>query len=437
MENFEIQDEEKRDMQVGIYMQMLAQDGARVDSKGWVKGIQKGIQGVEDMLTETNTVNVLRRRTLDEFLKGAKLTTEAGKYVGKRTLRIRPIARQVNRCSKWWSDCRQRHKRTSTPTAGQSSEFSASALEEKPTRCQTSWKQRQFWIDVVGSKAFYIFMLFTATVGIVDTILSAESSGLSTTQHSVYMAAKVFITIVFVLESIIKVIAYRLLGDKDPNVWPSPTTCWELFMTIVHVLAGLNFPYAAALLPLRACRIIYMVKRLRLMVEAFVRSLSAVWTALVLMAASFLAFGIVGMNLYSGLLWYCLGDLQLDRKECAAAGLPWVNRAANFDNIIESSISLFTVWSLQGWTTLWYWAMDVTYVDEAPAKDSGTLTAFVFFASFIMWNSLMLTNLFTSMLCDYFARKYFSTSLPMVTTCADCSCGVSCCNRVFWERLDD
>eukprot|EP01043_Picozoa_sp_COSAG02_P110854 COSAG02_NODE_46988_length_344_cov_1.061224_1_plen_99_part_10 len=99
-------------------------------------------------------------------------------------------------------------------------------------------------------------------------------------------------------------------------------------MTTVHILAGLNFPYAAALLPLRACRIIYMVQRLRLMVEAFVRSLSAVWTALVLMAASFLAFGIVGINLYSGLLWHCLGDLQLDRKECDAAGLPWVNRAA-------------------------------------------------------------------------------------------------------------
>ena len=75
------------------------------------------------------------------------------------------------------------------------------------------------------------------------------------------------------------------------------------------------------------------------------------------------------------------------------------------DNIISSSIAMFSVWSMQGWTTLWYWAMDATYVDEAPAKDYGTVTAFCFFASFIMWNSLMLTNLFTSMLCGVFARK--------------------------------
>ena len=72
MENFEIKDENKRDMQVGIYMQMLAQDATHAgDSKAWLNGVQKGIQGVEDMLAETSTINVLRRRTLDEFLKGA------------------------------------------------------------------------------------------------------------------------------------------------------------------------------------------------------------------------------------------------------------------------------------------------------------------------------------------------------------------------------
>ena len=101
-------------------------------------------------------------------------------------------------------------------------------------------------------------------------------------------------------------------------------------MTVVHMLALLDVPYAATVLPLRGIRLIYMVERLRLMVEAFVRSLSAVWTALVLMAASFLAFGIIGMNLYSGLLWHCVEALDRDRKECEAAGLTWGNRPFHF-----------------------------------------------------------------------------------------------------------
>lgn len=407
MENFEIGDQEKRDMQVGIYMQMLAQDRATEgDTKGWVSGIQKGIRGVEDMLTETSTISVLRRRTVDEFLRGAKLTKNAGSYIGKRGIsRIKPIARQVDRCSNWWQDCRKRQSRAMSSNGGELSPKASYLSGQFQSRSQHSSSERQFWIDVAGSKAFHRFMLLTLIVCLLDTVMSSESSGMSTMQHNLYMAAKVFVAITFVLESLIKLFAYRLLGDIDPTVWPSPTTTWELFMAVLHILALLNVPYVTTVLPLRVFRIVYMVKRLRLMFEAFLRSLSAVWTALVLMAASFLAFGIVGMNLYAGLLWHCVEALDLDRNDCEAAGLTWENRPFHFDNIVGSSIAMFSVWSLQGWTTLWYWAMDATEVDFAPEKDSGTVSAFVFFASFIMWNSLMLTNLFTSMLCDYFARE--------------------------------
>ena len=248
-------------------------------------------------------------------------------------------------------------------------------------------------------------MLFVTLAGLFDTVMSSESSTLSATQLIMLTAAKLVVPTAFVLECLVKFIGYRFLGDKDPRVWPSPTTAWELVIATVHVLANLNFPYMTAMLPLRALRIFYMVKRLRLMMDAFLRSLTAVWTALLLMAGSFLAFGIAGMNMYSGLLWHCVQDMQLNRKECEDSGLSWENRPFHFDDIVESSITLFSVWSLQGWTEIWYWAMDVTFVDEAPEKDYAALSAFIFFASFIMWNSLMLTNLFTSMLCDFFARK--------------------------------
>ena len=413
MENFEIQDEEKRDLQVGIYMQTIAQtnlgDG---NSKAWVNGIQKGIQGIESMLTETNTISILRRRTLDEFLRGAKLTTQAGKYVGRRSMRMKPIAKHTTRCSQWWTGCRQRHRRARTSQHGSSAlandwqqQMKLASSQSQQSGYWQSCMTRQFWSGVARSQIFSNVMLVATFGSLADTVLSSESSDMSTRQHTVYLAVKIFVSVAFVLECLVKQCAFRLLGEEDSNVWPSPTTSWELFMAVVHISAGLRFAYAEALLPLRVVRVLYMVKRLRLMVEAFIRSLSAVWTALVLMAASFLAFGIVGMNLYSGVLWHCAENLELDRRECEAAGKSWENRPVNFDNIISSSIAMFSVWSMQGWTTLWYWAMDATYVDEAPAKDYGTVTAFCFFASFIMWNSLMLTNLFTSMLCGVFARK--------------------------------
>jgi hypothetical protein len=413
MENFEIKDEEKRDMQVGIYMQMLAQDVTHAgDSKAWLNGVQKGIQGVEDMLAETSTINVLRRRTLDEFLKGAKLTKDVGKSVGKRGLRIKPIARQVSRCNKWWEDRRRRHTGLMSPRAGLSPRENAwrkqamlAGAEIELSSRKSSFTDRKFWRNIAETQAFHNLMLLASILSLLDTTVSSESSQLSTNQHAGYIVAKVFVYVAFAAESLIKFYAFRFLGESDPLVWPSMTTSWELCMVVVQITASLSVPYTSALLPLRSIRILYMVKRLSLMVEAFLRSLTAVWTALLLMAASFLAFGIVGMNLFAGLLWHCPEAIQLDRAECTAAGLPWENRPFHFDNIVESSISMFSVWSLQGWTTLWYWTMDATEIDEAPRKDYDITTPFLFFASFIMWNSLMLTNLFTGMLCDFFARE--------------------------------
>lgn len=41
-------------------------------------------------------------------------------------------------------------------------------------------------------------------------------------------------------------------------------------------------------------------------------------------------------------------------------------------------------------------------IDSGPQVDGNLFAPFVYFFTFIMWNSLMLTNLFTSILCDYF-----------------------------------
>jgi hypothetical protein len=127
-------------------------------------------------------------------------------------------------------------------------------------------------------------------------------------------------------------------------------------------------------------------------------SFSAAWTALVLMFGSFFIYGIIGMNLFSGLLWHCSNaDLpkapMYNREECEAQeGLVWKNRPFHFDNILEAWNTLFSVWT-GSLNPIWTWTMNIRdadtcpdrdCVDQAPQTDGSLLAPFVFFASFML-----------------------------------------------------
>eukprot|EP01046_Picozoa_sp_COSAG06_P006102 COSAG06_NODE_283_length_18377_cov_8.509301_6_plen_2777_part_00 len=407
MENFEMEDEQKRDLQVGQYIQQLAQDNP--GSKEWVGSLQGGIRGVEAMLSETGSINILKNRTVDEFMRGARLTQKAT----QRTMRIKPVQKRITKVKDFTASlpgakkCTACYRKTDTISARQRAwrlSIAKGGATDRPSCTGGGWKKREFWKYLANTTVFQALVLLAVVLSAVDTVLTADRDNLTDDQHVLYMLVHGFVFCALLLECCVKVVAYHFLGGIDEEVWPCPSTVFELVLVAIQIAASVGVPYANVLLPVRTIRLLYMVKRLRLMVNSFLASLTAVWTVFVLMAGSFLAFGIVGMNLFSGLLWRCIGAEQSNRVECEAAGLSWENRPFHWDNLIEASNSLFSVWTLQGWSEMWYWTIDTTYVDQAPSKDFSATASFLFFATFIMWNSLMLTNLFTGMLCDFFAQ---------------------------------
>eukprot|EP01051_Picozoa_sp_SAG22_P003916 SAG22_NODE_200_length_15420_cov_4.424581_4_plen_2131_part_00 len=175
------------------------------------------------------------------------------------------------------------------------------------------------------------------------------------------------------------------------------------------------YPSSRPLRSIIAFRLLYLARHLSIIMETVGKTFSAVWTACVLMLATFLIFGILGIMFLGGKLNYCdetspvglmLGAaMPLGKDECLAAGHYWVPRPFNFDNIIDSSRSLFIVWSLQGWTPLLLEASDSVGFDAAPQQDANQWPAFMFFASYLMLNSFILTKLFVGMLADFFASS--------------------------------
>eukprot|EP01051_Picozoa_sp_SAG22_P007204 SAG22_NODE_498_length_9728_cov_12.354346_2_plen_184_part_00 len=155
------------------------------------------------------------------------------------------------------------------------------------------------------------------------------------------------------------------------------------------VVTSLSYFADSSLRPLRALislRLLYLVSRASVIAQTVGKTIPAVWTSAFMIVASFLVWGIMGVSLVGGKLWRCEPYTELDRADCEQTlGAEWQNQPYHFDDIFEAGKSLFIVWSMQGWTPIFFYCCDTTEVDMAPAHDANRWPAFAFLASFILW----------------------------------------------------
>ena len=458
IENFKLEDEVKRDMQVEQHIQGLTKGGSDdKDGSKWVTGLRDGFQGIEDMMGETSTVNVLKRRTTTEFMRGARMTgriTKKGLKKGHRLARGDEETRKQSKCNTTlaiWCGCfekyRPKEKYEGLNQSDRVKAWKMKALGQTGTLsvANGAWKKRP-WHQTLQAKeefttAIYVAILVSTAVTVLVTKEEPEADPLS-----------LLLILFFGLEYLSKTIAYGFLGGPDYEVWPNKPNIYELVLLVTQVLAIFpehpDLPIGSiclALQPFRVVRLMYMFEGFRVQVEGLSAAIAAVWTALFLLFTSFVFFGIIGMELFKGRMHTCAHDRTLSevacvdidlckscfdafaanstdyalRGECEAMQTPfatfasksecedeWAPATFNFDDIIQALKTLMSVWSLAGWTSMWYDLIDAPdNAGEAPVKDNSVGQSFIYFFGFILINSFLLTKLVTSMLCDFFAQK--------------------------------
>ena len=211
-----------------------------------------------------------------------------------------------------------------------------------------------------------------------------------------------------------------------PNAYLKQTTnVFDFFVVIVTTvdlllwLANVNYKWITLFRLMRTLRLIRLVERiegLNVMAMAIWNSLPACAAIGGLLLGNMLMFSIVGMNLYMGLLYYCKGHIELDRR-CPSSGcLPgteycdvhypgaWKKHTFNFNNLYESFGTLFVLTTRQGWHELFYYVTDVYRLDMAPRENQNLLSASLFFITFIVINGFMLEELFIGMLVEIFSQ---------------------------------
>ena len=106
-------------------------------------------------------------------------------------------------------------------------------------------------------------------------------------------------------------------------------------------------------------------------------------------------------------------------------GGEWVRYNANFDNIVQSVITMFTMMTTEGWVeTLWH-ATDSTEIYQVPIRNANPYNV-IFFMIFLLIGSLILLNAFVGVVVISFGKeKTKLTSWDKLTALQHLYCDVS------------
>ena len=87
--------------------------------------------------------------------------------------------------------------------------------------------------------------------------------------------------------------------------------------------------------------------------------------------------------------------------DCFDYGGDWVNRADNFDNVLNAMVTMFGMMTTEGWLEVMWTAVDTTHINEVPLRDNKPFFI-AFFSVFMVTGSLFILNLFVGVVINTF-----------------------------------
>ncbi|XP_058624430.1 voltage-dependent T-type calcium channel subunit alpha-1I isoform X1 [Onychostoma macrolepis] len=157
---------------------------------------------------------------------------------------------------------------------------------------------------------------------------------------------------------------------------------------------------------LRPLRVISRAPGLKLVVETLITSLKPIGNIVLICCAFFIIFGILGVQLFKGKFYYCLGlDVRniTNKSDCLLANYKWVHHKYNFDNLGQALMSLFVLASKDGWVNIMYHGLDAVAVDQQPITNNNPWML-LYFISFLLIVSFFVLNMFVGVVVENFHK---------------------------------
>uniref|UniRef100_A0A672Y8E4 Calcium voltage-gated channel subunit alpha1 I n=1 Tax=Sphaeramia orbicularis TaxID=375764 RepID=A0A672Y8E4_9TELE len=157
---------------------------------------------------------------------------------------------------------------------------------------------------------------------------------------------------------------------------------------------------------LRPLRVISRAPGLKLVVETLITSLKPIGNIVLICCAFFIIFGILGVQLFKGKFYYCVGfDVKniTNKSDCLAANYRWVHHKYNFDNLGQALMSLFVLASKDGWVNIMYHGLDAVGIDQQPITNNNPWML-LYFISFLLIVSFFVLNMFVGVVVENFHK---------------------------------
>ncbi|XP_064475313.1 sodium channel protein para-like isoform X2 [Ornithodoros turicata] len=237
-------------------------------------------------------------------------------------------------------------------------------------------------------------------------------------------------TVIFFFEMILKWVAF---GFKKyfTNAW-----CWLDFVIVLVSVINLiatsfgggriqAFKTMRTLRALRPLRALSRFQGMRVVVNALVQAIPAIFNVLLVCLIFWLIFSIMGVQMLAGKFFRCEdsngtrlnSSFIPNRDACRFYNFSWVNPMINFDNVLNAYLALFQVATFKGWIDIMANAIDSRGKNEQPDYEAN-IYMYLYFVFFIIFGSFFTLNLFIGVIIDNFneQKKKAGGSLEMFMT---------------------
>ena len=217
-------------------------------------------------------------------------------------------------------------------------------------------------------------LIFVSTILLtLDNPLNDQNGTLSLVLEKIDIG----LTIAFTLECIINII---LLGFVLNGATSYLRDSWNIldFLIVIFSLfniaaAGVDLGIIKLFRMLRVLRPLRVLKRnlgMKIQVISLLNSIPGIMNLLVISMLLLMLFGIQGVNFFAGKTYYCNMKNMPEKVQakvksewdCYNYGGEWVQLAANFDNVFQAMMTMFTMMTTEGWALVMWQLVDTTEI---------------------------------------------------------------------------
>ncbi|XP_077590077.1 voltage-dependent T-type calcium channel subunit alpha-1I-like isoform X2 [Stigmatopora nigra] len=297
----------------------------------------------------------------------------------------------------------------------------------KPEWCETreDWsvflfspqnKFRQICQAIIAHKLFDYVVLAFIFSNCITVALERPKIHQGSLERVFLSISNYIFTAIFVAEMTLKVVSMGLyMGEQaylrsSWNILDGFLVFVSLIDIVVSMAGGAKILGVLRVLrllrTLRPLRVISRAPGLKLVVETLITSLKPIGNIVLICCAFFIIFGILGVQLFKGKFFYCLGvDVKniTNKSDCLQANYKWVHHKYNFDNLGQALMSLFVLASKDGWVNIMYHGLDAVGVDQQPEINNNPWML-LYFISFLLIVSFFVLNMFVGVVVENFHK---------------------------------